>query len=204
MRQSRVLSKKLPPKTMIAYLKGKILKKTDKNIILDTGNVGYLVFLPINILAEIQEKEEQEFFIHTQVREDALDLYGFNTYKELTFFKNLISISGIGPKVGLDIMSAPIEKTKAAILNEDTEYLRRIPGIGPKIAKRIILELKGKIAADEADREYKGIGIELNQDAIDALIRLGYQKHQIIKILKDIPKEIQKAEDIITFFLKNA
>lgn len=196
---------------MIAYLKGTILKKLEKGIILDTGNVGYLVHVPANLLANLSAtSRDLELFIHSNIREDAFDLYGFATYGELTFFKTLLSVSGIGPKTGLEVMNSDVRKMKLAILNEDHNYIRKIPGIGEKTAKRMILELKNKVEIDDL----KGLcdsssgdsisqGSDLHPDAIDALIRLGYQRHHVTKTLRGMPIEITEAEEVITYFLKN-
>lgn len=186
---------------MIAHLKGKILKKIDKAVIIDTGNIGYLVNLSAPNLGTTEEGTEQQFFIHSQIREDAFDLYGFKNYEELTFFKSLISINGIGPKVALEILGFPSEKIKAAIVNDDAAFICKIPGIGQKTAKRIILELKGKIEVESLNQEYQSG--ELNNDALDALMKLGYQRHHISKTLQSLPEEIIEAEEIITYFLKN-
>lgn len=186
---------------MIAHLQGKILKKFEKGVILSTGGVGYFVNLTAPNQASIKENQELALFTYTHVREDILELYGFFEYEHLAFFKNLISISGIGPKLALDILSVPVQKIKAAILNEDINFLKEIHGIGPKSAKRIILELKGKIETENLDRDYHGLE-EINQDALEALLRLGYQKSQINQILKNLPEDIKKAEQIITYFLK--
>lgn len=188
---------------MIAYLNGKILKKTGKEVILETGNIGYLVHLPVNLLAEVAENSTQSFFIHTHVREDMLDLYGFSNFEDLSFFKTLLGISGIGPKVASDILSVPSEKIKTAILNEDLAAIQKIKGVGPKSAKRIILELKGKLVSDNNDREASGLNWQINNDVIDALMKLGYQKHQIMRVLNNLPEEIKEAEEIITYFLKH-
>ncbi len=187
---------------MISYLKGNIVKKTDKGIILNTGQIGYLVSLSAPTLEETKENQEIELYIHTNVREDALDLYGFKKYETLSFFKNLISISGVGPRLALDILSVPSKKVKAAIINEDIAFLKEIPGIGPKSAKRIILELKGKIENEGINEEYTKT-TPINSEAIEALMRLGYQRNQITRTLKDIPKEIVESEEIITYFLKH-
>ena len=192
---------------MIAYLKGQILKKTEKGIILDTGNVGYLVSLPANLLSSTEESAQAEFFIHSHIREDAFDLYGFENYSQLTFFKTLISVSGIGPKSGLEILSNDTDKIKAAILNEDVDYLCKIPGIGQKTAKRIILELKNKIEIETPDslgKNYKSYESGINNDVLEALLKLGYQRHHINQTLRNLPKEMKEAEEIITYFLKNS
>lgn len=191
---------------MIAYLKGQILKKTEKGIILDTGNVGYLVSLPTNLLQSVEESAQVEFFIYSNIREDAFDLYGFANYAQLTFFKTLISVSGIGPKSALEILSNDTDKIKAAILNEDSAYLCKMPGIGQKTAKRIILELKNKIEIDTPEslgKNYKSYEAGINSDVLEALVKLGYQRHQISQALRNLPEEMKEAEEIITYFLKN-
>lgn len=188
---------------MIAYLSGKILKKTDKGIIIDTGNIGYFVHLPKPLFDTTEENQPAEFFIHSHIREDAFDLYGFANYEDLSFFRLLLSINGVGPRVGLEILSIPSEKSRLAIANEDDKFLCKIPGIGPKIAKRIVLELKGKIEISTMEREYKKLDQDLNDEALDALIKLGYQPQQINKTLMNLPKDLKKTEEIITYFLKN-
>jgi len=190
---------------MIAYLKGKIIKKTEKGVILSTGNIGYFVHTTNTLLSDLKENIEVEMFIHSQIREDAFDLYGVKNYKELEFFRKLISISGIGPKVALETINQPINKIQNAIINEDIETIKSIPGIGKKTAQRLILELKGKIDLDNLDRQHNKINpsnIALNE-AIDALTNLGYQKSHILKSLESIPKNIKEAESVITYFLKN-
>ncbi len=184
---------------MIAHLKGKIIQKTPRAIILQTGDIGYMVFLTQNQLAELEK--EAELFIHHNIKEDASDLYGFQTYDQLEFFTKLISISGIGPRVALEILNVPEGQIKAAIINEDDAFICKIPGIGKKTAQRIIIELKDKITSE--NREYKGLK-DTNSEALDALTKLGYQRKEIQELLKDLPEEIKKTEEIITYFLKNA
>lgn len=190
---------------MIAYLAGKILKKTGKDIILETNNIGYLIHVPINLLNESEEFAEINLFIHHHIREDANELFGFKTYDELGFFKQLIQINGIGPKSGLEIINTDINKVKNAIINEDSTWLCKIPGIGQKTAKRIILELKNKIDVESLPTDGKNLIAEkeIHNDAIDALTRLGYQRHHITKALKSMPEEIIEAEEIVTYFLRN-
>ncbi len=194
---------------MIAYLKGTVLKKIEKGIILDTGNVGYLVHLPATLLENLKELSI-ELFIHSNIREDAFDLYGFANYNDLTFFKTLLSVSGIGPKTGLEIMNGDVQKIKLAILNEDHNYIKKVPGIGEKTAKRMILELKSKIEMEDikdlgnsTTSNKSSSSSDPHPDAMDALIRLGYQRHQVTKTLRGLPLEITEAEEVITYFLKN-
>ncbi len=188
---------------MIAYLKGKIIKKTDKAVILSAGDIGYLIHLSLPQLAEVEENSTKEFFIHSQIREDAFDLYGFEEYQDLLFFKKLISINGIGPKVAIEALSIPRDKLTQAIESEDLKFVQKIPGVGLKSAKRIIFELRGKINFDEAEREHSSLQKKANDEAVDALANLGYGKTQVLKVLEKMPEEIEKTEEIITYFLKN-
>ncbi|MBI4975705.1 Holliday junction branch migration protein RuvA [Candidatus Peregrinibacteria bacterium] len=192
---------------MIAYLKGNIVKKTGRAIVIDTGNIGYLVYITKPLAAELLEDTEIKLFIHSHIKEDIFDLYGFINYKDLEFFERIIGISGIGPKTGLEILSLPPDKIKKAIINEDEAFICQTPGIGKKTAKRIILELKDKLETEDLenislDRTEKTLS-EVHREAVDALLKLGYQRHEVIRTLKDIPKEIIEAEEIITYFLKN-
>lgn len=189
---------------MIAHLKGQIIKKTEKGVIIDTGAIGYFVYTTSTILSKLEENSEASLFIHSHIREDAFDLYGFTSYEEMTFFTQILTVNGVGPKVALEILNTPQNKMSSAILNEDEAFICRIKGIGKKTAKKIILELKDKINTESLDiREYKGITREAHADAVEALIKLGYQKHQIIKTIESLPKDLTQTEEIITYLLKN-
>lgn len=191
---------------MLAYLNGKVLKKTNKGIILNTGNIGYFVHIPKNLLPEIENEQEIQFFIHHHIKEDLSDLYGFSEYQNLEFFIQLIGISGIGPKVALEILNISPDKVKSAILSEDEVFICTIPGIGKKTAKRLILELKDKIQINNLNNlesSHQSLS-QINNDALEALIKLGYQRKHIVQTIQELPKEVKKAEEIITYFLKNA
>jgi holliday junction DNA helicase RuvA len=194
---------------MIAYLKGKTLKIEARQIILktNTGETGYLVNLSESAAAELSENDEIEIFTHTHVREDALDLYGFLQYSDLKFFKQLIAISGVGPKTAQDIVSLPLNDLKKSILQDDPTLISSVPKIGKKIAHRIILEMKNKIDPDDLemlDRSHTPINKNMNDDVVDALEKLGYNKKQISRTLASLPKEIEDPEQIIKYFLQNA
>lgn len=188
---------------MIAFLKGTVKKITRKNIILKAGEVGYLVNIPLPLLETLEEGGIAELFIHTKVKEDDISLFGFETYSELEFFKLLLNVSGIGGKIALDLMSQDLEKVKIAILTGNSEFLSKIPGIGKKTAERIIVELKNKVEADTSRSRPLTLGRELNEDAVTALMKLGYQKYEIVKILDSLPVEIEKPEEIVSYFLRN-
>ncbi len=188
---------------MIAYLRGKTLKINENSIIIDTGNIGYLVKTNKNLISDIKTDEEIKVFIYSHIREDVFDLYGFTSYQELTFFKQLISVNGVGPKAGLEILNTNIDQIKTAIIEENVAFITKTPGIGKKTAERLILELKNKIEITNLSRTNQPINTNIKDDIIDALVNLGFSKHQITKTLSDIPESIKKEEEIISFFLKN-
>lgn len=189
---------------MIAYLSGKIIAKFEKATILDTGKIGYLVNLNTAALEKLENGQETELYIHTNVREDDISLFGFQSLDELNFFKKLINIPGIGPKTAMEILNVPLDKLKAAIFHEDVAALTKIPGIGKKSAERIVLEMKNKVSMEDlVDREYQGLGKKIDNDAMEALMKLGYDRYTITKTFKDLPKEISTSEEIIKFFLQH-
>jgi len=192
---------------MIAHLKGKILKIEPRQVILQANNIGYLVTLSENETGKLNDNEELEVFTYTHVREDALDLFGFLQYSELKFFKQLIAISGVGPKTAQDIVGLPLGKLKTSILQEDPTFISSVPKVGKKIAHRIILEMKNKIDPDDIEdlnRVHGTVNTDLNQEVVDALEKLGYNNKQIQKTLSALPKEITDPEQIIKYFLQNA
>lgn len=188
---------------MIAYLTGTVLKKLPKGIVVNTGNVGYLVHISESSLQKITENESIELFIHTKVREDDISLYGFETGEELDFFKTVLNVNGIGPRIALEILSHDLSRTKGAILSNDLLYLTKIQGIGKKTAERIVIELKNKLDWAEAKRPHHNISPQVNEESVSALLGLGYQKFEVTRVLKDLPENIIKTEEIITYFLQN-
>jgi len=168
---------------MIGSIKGKIILKNEKFLIVETGGVGYKINISPGTLSKIKKTgDEISFWIHSHVREDAFDLYGFLDRKELEFFEMLINISGIGPKSALIILSiASIEILKKAIETDDISYLTKISGIGKKTAEKIIIELRDKIGEEKSDISLKG---EL--DALEALKSLGYSQNQAREALKKV------------------
>lgn len=189
---------------MIGYLQGTIQKKLPKSIILNTGNVGYAVNVPGPLLEKCAEGKMLELYVYTKVREDDISLFGFRTVEELEFFKTVLNVNGVGPKTALEILSQDMDKTKAAILSNNLLFLSKIPGIGKKTAERIVVELKNKLDWVDSMRLHGNLeNEETNDEAIEALLGLGYQKFEIVKILKKMPPEITTTEDVVTYFLKN-
>ena len=157
---------------MIASLRGKLIYKQPYSIIIEVGGVGYSVNVPLNTLSALpQEGKDVFIYIYTHVREDTLQLYGFSSEDEKRIFVTLLGITGIGPKMALNILSGiPHNELLHAIETEDVELLCRIPGLGKKTTHRLILELKEKLPST------KEIFDKVFEDALSALVNLGYKK----------------------------
>lgn len=178
---------------MIGSIKGKIILKTDKFLVVETGGVGYKVNVSPDTLAKLKKiGEEVLFWTHTHVREDILDLYGFLDRQELEFFEMLINVSGIGPKGALSILGiASIETLKKAIATSDTAYLTKISGIGRKTAEKIVIELRDKVG-----EEKEGASLQGELDALEALKSLGYSQNEARDALKKVNSELDTNKKI--------
>ncbi len=166
---------------MIGYLKGNIIHQESKFVILDVGGVGYKVFTHTALL-ENQPTTSAEFWTYLAVRENALDLYGFHSQAELTFFELLLTVSGIGPKSAISIIStAPFGNLYQGIVTGDIVYLTKVCGIGKKNAEKIILELKDKMIESVAGATTYAQG---DADTLEALLSLGYSERDAREALK--------------------
>lgn len=158
-------------------------------MILSVGGVGYQVFLSTYTLGKVAGQEQVLFHIHTHVREDMLALYGFLNEEELMMFELLISISGIGPKVALSILSiADVRTIRTAIVNKDPSILTRVSGVGKKTAERVIIELQNKVESVGIEDQESALA---GQDAIEALTSLGYSVTQAREALKLVAPDIK-------------
>ena len=159
---------------MIGYLSGKIKSSKPTKLLLDVNGVGYVVNISINTFEKITNKEAVNLFIHTHVKEDSIALYGFYNESEKEMFEHLISVSGIGPKLALGMLSGiTTEDLKAAIEDGSVSRIVSVPGVGRKTAERLILELKTKVkdvVAEESGSAHHGV----KQEAVAALTTLGY------------------------------
>jgi len=176
---------------MIGSIKGKIILKTDKFLIVETAGVGYKISVSPDVSSRIKKIDEQiSLWIHTHVREDAIDLYGFLDYKELEFFEMLLNVSGIGPRSALAILGiATIETLRRAIGTGDTAYLTKISGIGKKTAEKIIIELRDKIV-EKMRGEKGGASLQGELDVLEALKSLGYSQHEAREALKKVSPDV--------------
>jgi len=178
---------------MISYLEGKIILKKDKFIILNIAGVGYKVFLSKKALSIIPEiGKDVKFFCFTDVKENAIDIYGFSNPKQLEFFEILDSIRGVGPKAALEISSlGSLEEIKEKVLAKDENLFSKIPGIGKKKAMTIILELTGKI------REISARPVSASEDeAEEGLVGLGFLRQKAKLALKEVPQNLPVEERI--------
>ena len=183
---------------MIAYLSGKLLEKHANSVIVDVGGVGYEVTLPLSTFYEIGEPGSHiELRIYTHVREDAIQLFGFKTTRERDLYLKLISVQGIGAKSGVTMLSGmSADEIVAAIRSNDLGRLTAIPGVGRKTAERLVIELRDKVgdlaaaagaaASISADELPADVVFE---DALSALVNLGYQRAAAERALKKVVQE---------------
>lgn len=187
---------------MINFLKGIIEHKTDSYIVIDVNDVGYLVFMRSGIINELEEGAEIKVYTHQHIRENILDLYGFSKREELNIFELLLTVSGIGPKSALSILSkAGIGDIRKAVLSQDELFLIENRGIGKKTAERIVSELKNSFKGDYHLVD-KGL-IDNSTEVLDALYSLGYSKSEAFDISKKIPTQLKDTDDRIKWVLKN-
>ena len=187
---------------MIGYLKGILAEKKPNSLILDVNGVGYLVNIPVSTFLELPEEGSTlALFIYTHVREDLLALYGFRTMREKLLFEKLISVSGIGPKVGISFLSGmSSDELIPAIQNADIGKLSTIPGVGRKTAERVSLELREKIPQLMSESAQAAEEKPMREDLISALVNLGYQQglaERIVKHVLDKSKSDASFEELL-------
>lgn len=198
---------------MIAFIKGKIIDVEDNCVIVESGNIGYHIFMPMSAIEEALSVGVN-IRIHTylSVREDAMQLYGFLTRDDLKLFKQLLGVNGVGPKAALGILSAlSADDLRFAVLSEDIAAISKAPGIGKKTAQKLILELKDKISLEEAfEQKLSGnqkiaASLEESQkgEAVQALVALGYSNADALKAVNQVEDSGQMdTESILKAALK--
>ncbi|MGN1326631.1 MAG: Holliday junction branch migration protein RuvA [Clostridia bacterium] len=182
---------------MIAYLKGNIVMKLEEYIVLEVQGIGYKIYMSKTSIDKLEQGKETKVYTYLKVREDDISLFGFTTNEELHTFELLISVGGIGAKSAITILSnITPSKFALAVITNDVNTLKRLQGIGPKTAQRIILELKDKINTEEAMdlSDNKEIDNKVKQEEnaeelIQALQVLGYRRYEINTILPKIKAE---------------
>jgi len=189
---------------MIAYLKGTILIKKAKHLILAVNNIGYRVFVGERVLNGLKEGSEASLYIHHHVTENSQELYGFSKLPELELFNNLLSVSGVGPKSAINVLSAAsAEDIIQAIVAENPEMLKTVTGIGTKTAEKIVVELKSKIGSLYKEAGGAGLtGSGQDVEIIEGLLGLGYSRQEIMATVKLLPTEVVGTEDRLKAALK--
>ena len=201
---------------MIAFLKGTIEDITENSLVLDVNGIGYEVLVPGQLLDMLEGiGQELKVYTYMQVREDAVVLFGFLTRDDLAMFKMLIGVNGVGPKAGLGILSAlGTEDLRFAVLADDAKRIAKAPGIGAKTAQKIILELKDKLDLAEvfeqklnADRQQEAVvsvGSGMVQDAVEALVALGYGSTEALRAVRAVKADtVADSEQLLKEALKH-
>ena len=198
---------------MIAFLKGELSAIYEDKCVIEVSGIGYNVMMPSSCLSTLPSiGEEIKIYTYLSVREDAMQLYGFNTNDELSLFKMLITVNGIGPKAGLSILSfMSSDDLKFAILSSDSKTISKVPGVGPKTAQRLIIDLKDKIDLLDTFEQKLSKNVvassklsDEKNEAIEALVALGYsQKDAYAAVSNANVSEDGSVEEILKVALRN-
>jgi Holliday junction DNA helicase RuvA len=182
---------------MISYIKGSLIEKSKDHIVLLVNNsIGYQIILDSNKIMMLQEQHDYAFWIHQSFKQDNQELFGFETLAQKQLFQKIIKISGVGPRLGITIISAyDISTLSQIIINKDLVSLTKITGVGKKTAERLILEMQNLIINIPASNN-------AHQESFAALISLGFKAQDIHKALQKIPSNINSNQDIIKATLK--
>ena len=196
---------------MIGYIKGNVLSYSDGVVLIENNGIGYEITCSASVYQKLLNDKKGEVYTYLAVREDAISLYGFENLEEKAMFLKLISVSGVGPKMGITVLSnMNLKDLATAIAMSDVKGLSKVKGLGKKTAERIILELREKITATYTD---DGAVIEEpvdivndkdNEDAVIALMSLGFTKTECVKAVKQAKENgMQTIEQLISYAIKN-
>ncbi len=195
---------------MIGYIKGKVLSASDGAVLLENNGIGYEILCSASIYQQLLENKQGEVYTYLAVREDGVSLYGFISLEEKNMFLKLISVSGVGPKMGIAVLSnMKLSDLATKIATSDVKGLSAIKGLGKKTAERIILELREKITADASDdgvieQAETFIPDKDGEDAIIALMSLGFTKAECARAVKEAKEQgVTSIEGLIAYSIKN-
>ena len=193
---------------MIGYIKGNVISYNDTTVLLENNGIGYEILCSASVQKKLIDQKSGEVYTYLAVREDGISLYGFSTIEEKNMFLKLITVSGVGPKSGIAILSAiDISSLATMIATEDVKGLSKIKGLGKKTAERIILELREKVEATYYEGETKTKKAEdsqEDQDAIIALMSLGFTKTECARAVKEAKENgATTIEQIIAYSIKH-
>ncbi len=193
---------------MITYIKGTLTFKNPTFVVIETGGIGYHVNISLHTYAQIEKAEQVRLLTHLQIKEDAHTLYGFAEAAERQLFRMLISVSGVGPTTAQVALSAlQPDELRAAIIGEDVSTFKRVKGIGPKTAKRIILDLKDKVLKDSGEVPILATsqGNTMREEALSALVALGFARSQVQRALNRVLRDngpVEASEQLIKLALR--
>jgi Holliday junction DNA helicase RuvA len=192
---------------MISYLRGEITHKSPTYILVEAAGVGYHVNISLNTYSKIEKMEQVKILTHLHIKEDSHTLFGFAEEIERNLFRHLISVSGIGPTTAQILLSSlNPEDLRAAIIGEQEHVFKQVKGIGPKTAKRLILDLKDKLVKDggEMPLTFTTLNNTIREEALSALVALGFQKIAVQKALNQILKDtsVTQVEQLIKLALR--
>ena len=203
---------------MFSYIKGTLEEYWEDTVVIESGGIGWNIHVPLSVLDRLPHVGEQmKVYTCFQVKEDSMTLYGFLSRQDLKMFNQLLGVNGIGPKAALGILSSLTpDDLRMAIIAEDAKAIAKAPGIGPKTAKRVILDLKDKISMDDVlPLQFAGGQVEANvaaaasgvdgagKEAIEALVALGYSPTEATKAVRQVEiKEGMNAEAVLKASLK--
>jgi Holliday junction DNA helicase RuvA len=188
---------------MIASLTGEVVAVGQDWVVLQVGNVGFQVYVPQRLAGELEATgQEVMLFTHLHVRENELSLYGCGSEEELALFRLVQTVSGIGPKVALSILSSlPPDRLRTALAQEDVTTLSRVQGIGPKTARKLVFDLKDKVEAAVPAGEPAPAPVEADADLIAALTGLGYSVAEAQEAIRHLPRESLPLEERVRLAL---
>lgn len=194
---------------MYNYIKGRITEADENSIVVECGGIGYELNVSANAASELSGKDgEIKIYCYLCVREDDMSLFGFASKQEKSMFLKLISVSGVGPKLALTVLGGmTADRFAAAVVRSDTVALSKIKGVGKKTAERIALELKDKVSKEydvEADVEAPAAVVSVNEDAVMALMTLGYTRQEAADAVGRVQTDGMTLEQLIFTAIKNA
>jgi Holliday junction DNA helicase RuvA len=191
---------------MYEYIKGILVEATPAYVVVEVGGIGYTICVSLNTYSRVVAAKEVMLYIHQVIREDAHLLYGFYSKEERALFRLLISVSGIGVNTANVMLSSMnVEEITAAILTENVNVIKSVKGIGLKMAQRTIIELKDKLGKEPVTVDLPWTSGSLKEEALSALVMLGFARSQTIKTLDKIlasEKKVESVEELIKLALK--
>ena len=196
---------------MIGYIKGNVLSATDGTVLLENNGIGYEIMCSASVYQKLLAEKKGEVYTYLAVREDGISLYGFISLEEKNMFLKLISVSGVGPKMGITVLSnMKLSDLATAIATSDVKGLSKVKGLGKKTAERIIVELREKMTEhfETSDKgtteEFDLVSDKDNEDAIIALMSLGFSKTECVSVVKEAKKNgAETIEQLIAYSIKH-